>query len=83
MTNSAKQPKPTKPLLPDPERLNERRARSAHAALLAFQRRTGSDTEDAVSDLLADLMHWCDRHSQDFDAELHRAQGHYRIETEA
>jgi hypothetical protein len=48
---------------------------------LEFRGQTGADIEDVVSDLLADLMHWCDRHEQDFDLELQRAQGHYEIET--
>ena len=69
-------------LLPaDPEGQNEERARWAEAALSEFRVQTGADIEDAVSDLLADLMHWCDRHEQDFDLELQRAQGHYEIET--
>ena len=37
--------------------------------------------EDAVSDLLADLMHWCDRFGQEFHEELRRALYHYAEET--
>lgn len=73
----------SKTLPPDPEDMNEERSRWAEAAILEFQQQTGTDLEDAVSDLLADLMHWCDRHGSDFDHELQRARYHYDEETEA
>jgi len=76
-----KGPTRAEPLPADPEDQNEQRARWADAAVLEFRVQTGADIEDAVSDLLADLMHWCDRHEQDFDLELRRAQNHYEIET--
>jgi hypothetical protein len=83
MTNNlAKQRKPAKPLPPDPEQRNDQRAQSADAALLEFRRLTGAGAGDAVSDLLADLLHWCDRHGQDFDAELRHGRNHYEVETE-
>jgi len=44
---------------------------------------TGTDLEDALADLLADLMHWADRNSHDFDAALERARWHYEAETAA
>lgn len=81
MTNPLKHPRQTKPLPLDPERTNDQRADWADAVLWQFQRLTGADTEDAVSDLLADLLHWCDRHGQDFDSELRRARNHYNSET--
>jgi hypothetical protein len=68
-------------LPPDPDQMNEKRALWAEAALLAFQSLTGTDMEDAVCDLTADLMHWCDRHGMDFDNELQRGHGHYVEET--
>jgi len=66
----------TKPLPPDPEEKNEIRAQSADLALMVFQGQTGADIEDAVSDLLADVMHWCDRHGREFHEELRRARSH-------
>ena len=66
---------------PDPDQMNERRAEWAGAALREFQRQTRTDLEDAVSDFLADLMHWCDRNNQKFAAELKRGRGHYEEET--
>ncbi len=75
--------KQTRPLPPDPERLNPNRARWAAAALAQFRQRTGADLKDAVSDLLADLMHWCDRFGQEFPRELRRALNHYEEETDA
>jgi hypothetical protein len=76
-----KQPRRAKALPPDPEERNENRARSAGAALEAFHQQTGADFEHAVSHLLANLMHWCDRAGQDFQDALCRAQLHYEDET--
>ncbi len=75
------QANPAKPLSPDPQRRNARRARRAAAAIAAYQRQTGAGTTDAVSDLLTDLMHWCDQFGQAFPEELHRARSHYAVET--
>jgi hypothetical protein len=69
---------------------NDERASWAEVALLVFAQRTGmaqetlGDEEDAffiVSDLLADLGHWCDRHKVDLAAALVHAAQHYRVET--
>lgn len=66
---------------PDPEGKNDGRALWAEGALIEYRQQTGADLEDAVSDLLADLMHWCDRNEFDFSRELDRARGHYAFET--
>ena len=68
---------------PDPEMMNSDRARWARVAVEAFIRETGVDEEDAIPDLLADLMHLCDRSkgSHGFEAELAVARHHYAIET--
>ena len=42
---------------------------------------TGTDYEDALGDLLCDLMHWSDRSNFDFEAALSRARMHYEAET--
>ncbi len=68
-------------LPPDPEGMNDNRAAWAGEALAVFMLATGTDLEDAVSDLIADLMHWCDRHGIAFDEELARAATHYEAET--
>jgi hypothetical protein len=69
---------------------NDDRALWAEAALLAFAQRTGlaqetvGDKEDhffIISDLLADLGHWCDRHKADLPAALIHATQHYHAET--
>lgn len=74
--------KSKKKLLPaDPENMNEDRAAWAGTALDTFQEATGTDPEDAVSDLIADLHHWCDRNGIDFNRELERAAFHYDAET--
>lgn len=68
-------------LLPHPDGRNTQRAAAAASALDAFRLHTGADLEDAASDLLADLMHWCDRHGPGFAVELLRAHTHYAAET--
>jgi hypothetical protein len=68
-------------LPPDPEGMNERRTAWAGLAIAAFRDATGADPEDALPDLLADLMHWCDRKGSDFDAALERGRYHYEAET--
>jgi hypothetical protein len=68
-------------LPPDPEGMNEQRARWAGLAVTAFQKATGTDDEDALSDLIADLMHWADRNNFDFQAALIRGRDHYEAET--
>ena len=70
---------------------NGERALWAEAALLVFAQRTGmakemiGDSEDLfliVSDLLADLGHWCDRHNVDLPSALVHAAQHYHAETD-
>jgi hypothetical protein len=66
----------------DPVWDNDERAANAYLALEAFQDLTGTDPGDAVSDLLCDLMHWCDRNSDEgFDGALTRARAYYAEET--
>jgi hypothetical protein len=78
MTNTVS---PTKQLPPDPEEMNDIRSDWAGLAIAAFIARTGADWEDALGDLLTDLMHWADRNNFDMDAALERARGHYEAET--
>jgi len=66
---------------PDPERMNAARARWADEAIKAFQKATGTDDEDILSDFLADLLHWSDRKNYDFEAAMYRARDHYGAET--
>jgi hypothetical protein len=60
---------------------NEKRGRWAKAALQTFMDHTGVDYEDALGDLICDLLHVSDREPFDFDAALERARGHYAAET--
>lgn len=71
----------TQSLPPDPENMNDDRAAWAAEALSQFQRVTGTEDEDALGDLLCDLMHWSDRNDIDFEDALWRARGHYEAET--
>lgn len=72
-------------LPPDPEGMNADRAQWADAAIEAFIAETGTEEEDALADLLGDLMHWCDRHdgAGSFDHALARARNYYQEETTA
>ncbi len=69
---------------------NGQRASWAEAAILAFGQRTGAiakaigDREEPfliVTDLLADLAHWCDRNEVDLQATIRDASRHYQTET--
>jgi len=75
----------SKTLPPDPDGQNDDRAKWARHALLSFQGLVGTEDEDAISDLLCDIMHLCDRemdgYETDFEAALDRARGHYTGET--
>jgi hypothetical protein len=72
----------TKTLPHDPHNRNNERADTASEALRQFQLVTGTDDEDALGDLLCNLIHWCDRNNFDFEAALLRARMHYEAETE-
>jgi hypothetical protein len=44
---------------------------------------TGSDLEDCLCDLLADLMHWADKCEFDFTTAFERARDRYAVERTA
>jgi hypothetical protein len=69
-------------LPPDPEEMNAERSEWADTAIQAFRAMCGTDPEDAVCDLLADLHHYCDRHGYEWIAEYDRGQMHYDAETQ-
>jgi hypothetical protein len=68
-------------LPPDPDGLNDDRAQWAKEALGSFSKGAGSEEDTAVSDLLTDLRHYCDRHGLDWEEQLFRANNHYAEET--
>ena len=68
-------------LPPDPEGMNETRAGWADDCIAHFMGSTGAELGDALSDLLCNLMHWCDRNGLQFENELERAAKHYAQET--
>jgi hypothetical protein len=71
-----------KPIIPpDPEKMNDARAEWAGACIRHFQCSTGTDFDDALADLLCDLMHWADRNGFDFEAQFRRGSTHYEAET--
>ncbi len=59
---------------------NRTRAAWAEACVRVFTQHTGCDREDALGDLLCDLMHWSFQHSFDMAAALDRALGHFEAE---
>lgn len=61
--------------------INERRSEWALIAIDKFRQATGIDEEDAVSDLIADIAHYCDRHGVQLMEEIRRAKMHYEAET--
>ena len=68
-------------LPPDPEGMNDARAEWADEAIKTFVKRTGTDFEDSLGDLLCDLMHWSDRNNFDFNNKLEWAKDCYVEET--
>ena len=66
---------------PDPEGMNNERAERAEKAIELYDDGEGDDNT-YLNDLLADLMHWCDRHEVDFDHALRIAKDHYWAETQ-
>jgi len=69
-------------LPPDPEGMNDHHAICAERSLWLFTVNTGVDWCDVLQDLLADIMHLCDRDDElDFERDLDRARAHYAEET--
>lgn len=64
----------------DPDNMNLTRSTWAEAAVVTFMGCTRTDREDAIADLLTDLMHLCDRGDTSFENELARAKANYEIE---
>ena len=75
----------TKPTPPDPDNFNVERTASADALVQQFMtdepNHGVTDREDALADILTNLMHWCDRCEFDFNTELERARRNYTSET--
>ena len=61
---------------------NDKRAEWAKQTIEKFQEITGTEDEDAMSDLLCDMMHLADRQGPAFAVDLTRAYGHYQYEIE-
>lgn len=61
---------------------NAQRAEFAFRSMLAHRQYTNSDREDALKDLLANLMHLAAEQGTDFDEALAVARIHYEAETE-
>lgn len=66
----------------DPDNQNDDRADWGGEMIEAIMNATGTDREDALSDGLADLMHWANREGFDFAIELQRACTQFEAETD-
>lgn len=79
-------PKPKKPKLPpdaDGKGMNEQRSDWVLVVLDKFKNLTGNDSDlSTVSDFLADLGHYCDRHELSLGELLQNAKMHYGAETQ-
>jgi hypothetical protein len=69
------------------KRMNLNRAEWAASAIAKFQTETGTDWDDALKDLLCNLMHFCDHNTFedgetkfDFDSALATGRMHYDAE---
>ena len=60
--------------------MNRRRAAWADHAVQPFQIDSGTDREDAIADLLYDLMHLADEEEDDFENMLATARQNYEGE---
>jgi len=65
------------------EPTNAERAQRAARVLTDYKRRhdPGEDAETVLTDLLADLLHYCDKTDLDFAKIEERARGHYLEES--
>jgi len=61
---------------------NLRRARSAETTIVELCVSTGSTMNDAVTDLLTDLMHWAKLTGRDFEHSLDTARMHFSEEVQ-
>ncbi len=68
-------------LPPDPDGLNESRAKRAAETLSAYVRVGNTDEESQLYDLLVDLRHWADRNGADFDDIVTKSKASYVEET--
>ena len=62
--------------------MNRRRAQWAKCAIDSFRAATRTDREDALCDLLCDLMHYARQHRFNFTGELDRATFHFNAEAQ-
>lgn len=64
-----------------PEFTNKDRAAAALVVIEAFMKETGTDREDAISDLISDLCHLSDQDGVGATADVARGLEHYYAET--
>lgn len=82
-TKQKSQPQAVRPRPATSARTNLHRAILGGAALGAFQNLSSSHSDDALTDLLTNLMHYCDLTKESFDKRLAMARKHYNAETDS
>lgn len=65
----------------DTDGLNNEHTKAGRDVVDRYIKRTGVDKEDALCDLLCDLLHYADQYGYDFAHELRRACDHFEAET--
>jgi hypothetical protein len=58
----------------------DRSISNAARALWAGEYQTGRSNDEALADILADLMHWADCYAEDFEDRLRVARTHFEAE---
>ncbi|MDP1798631.1 MAG: hypothetical protein Q8K78_14150 [Planctomycetaceae bacterium] len=61
-------------------RIDHNALRAARAGCILIQHRHGEDLHSSLVDFLADAMHWCDAHGEDFHRALAQAARHFLYE---
>ena len=66
------------------DQANDRRANLGMEALISYSRATGSSMgdDDALVDIITDLMHWARRQGFDINAAIEQANEHFACEVE-
>ena len=65
----------------DENGLNDLHANAGRDMIARYIDKTGVDKEDALCDLLGDLLHYANQDGHDFARELQRACDHFAAET--
>lgn len=65
----------------DPDGMNDIRTECGGHDIKSIMDETGTELDNALPDILANLMHWASANNVDFTAELVRAGTNFKTET--